>query len=122
MKDVQRPGSPSTIRRAIDRRGLAIFVAFLATAMLLSCYLLFHAWLRTRTTERGYQLSQLSAEHRALVRERERLQARAGELKSPQRIEELARLRLGMGPAAVDRVVVLVGGALRAGTELAEAR
>ena len=45
--------------------------------------------------------------------------ARAGEtqvtvLDDDQRIEELARSRLAMGPPAVDRVVVLVGGAVRA--------
>ena len=38
------------------------------------------------------------------------------------RCEELARIRLGMGPPSVDRVVVLVGGAVRAGAELAQAR
>jgi cell division protein FtsL len=75
--------------------------------------LLLHAWVRTAVTERGYTLSRLSAEYRELVRENEGLRIRAAELKSPQRIEELARTRLHMGPPAVDRVVVLVGGAVR---------
>ena len=122
MRNVPREGSSSTIRRAVDRRGLAVFSALVATLLPIACALLFHAFLRTLTTQRGYQLSQLAAEHRDLVRERERLQAKAGELKSPQRIAELARARLGMGPASVDRVVVLVGGAVRAGTQLAAAR
>ena len=72
-----------------------------------------HAWVRTCVTERGYALSRLSAEYRELWGEHERLQLRAAELKSPQRIEELARTRLNMGPPPVDRVVVLVGGAVR---------
>jgi cell division protein FtsL len=117
-----RVQSPSTIRRAVDRRGLVTFASFALAVAILAASLLFHTFLRTRTTERGYRLSQLSAEHRELVRERERLQARAAELKSPQRIEELARTRLGMGPAPSDRVVVLVGGAVRPGAQLAAAR
>ncbi len=119
---IRQAESPSTIRRNVDRRGLAIFGAFVLASAFITASLLFHAWLRTKTTERGYELSQLSAEHRELVRQHEALQIRAAELKSPQRIEELARARLGMGPASVDRVVVLVGGAVRSGAQIAAAR
>src|SRR2546430_8995199 len=84
--------------------------------------MLLHAWVRTRVTERGYALSRLSAEYRDLMREHERLQIAAAELKSPQRIEELARTRLNMGPPPVDRVVVLVGGAVRASVLTASRR
>ena len=109
-----RQPSPSTIRRDIERRGLRGFAAGTSACGLLALAMLTHAWVRTRVTERGYELSRLSAEYRALTREHEALQLRAAELRSPQRIEELARARLGMGPAAVDRVVVLVaGGAVR---------
>ena len=116
-------GTPSLIlRRAIDRRGLATFVAGTLACALIALSALFHAWVRTRVTEEGYRLSRLSAEHRELSREHERLQFHAAQLKSPQRIEELARARLGMGPPTVDRVVVLVGGALRAGTSMVSSR
>jgi cell division protein FtsL len=109
-----RQPSPSAIRRNVDRRGLRSFAAGTCACVLLALALLMHAWVRTRVTERGYELSRLSAEYRALTREHEALQIRAAELKSPQRIEELARARLGMGPPALERVVVLVaGGAVR---------
>ena len=115
--------TPSTIvRRAVDKRGLATFAAGTLACALIALAALFHAWVRTRVTQEGYQLSQLSDEHRKLSREHERLQFHAAQLKSPQRIEELARTRLGMGPPTVDRVVVLVGGALRAGTSMVSAR
>ena len=104
---MRRPGSGS-VRCNVERRGLRNFVT-----CTLCCALLLHAWVRTAVTERGYTLSRLSAEYRELVRENEGLRIRAAELKSPQRIEELARARLHMGPPAVDRVVVLVGGAVR---------
>ena len=114
MNDFRNRGeTPSMIRRAIDRRGLLTFAAAVLACALVASAALFHAWVRTRVTEEGYRLSRLSAEHRELVREHERLQLQAAQLRSPQRIEALARARLGMGPVAVDRVVVLVGGALR---------
>jgi len=47
-----------------------------------------------------------------LTREHESLQLKAAELRSPQRIEDLARTRLGMSAPSIDRVVVLVGGTI----------
>jgi cell division protein FtsL len=110
---VSRGASPSTIRRAVDKRGFLDFATATAACGLLAVAALGHAYLRTRVTEEGYRLSRLSAESRELSREHETLQIRAAELKSPSRIEELARTKLGMTPAPVDRVVVLVGDAVR---------
>ncbi|MGZ6126473.1 MAG: cell division protein FtsL [Myxococcales bacterium] len=103
----------SAVRRKIERRALRDFAACTVCCALLAAAMLLHAWVRTCVTERGYTLSRLSAEYRDLWREHERLQLQAAELKSPQRIEQLARDRLNMGPPPVDRVVVLVGGAVR---------
>jgi cell division protein FtsL len=108
-----RGASPSTIRRAVDKRGFLDFATATAACGLLAAAALGHAWLRTRVTEEGYRLSRLSAESRDLAREHETLQIRAAELKSPSRIEELARTKLGMAPPPVDRVVVLVGDSVR---------
>ena len=110
---MKREGTESSVRRSVERRGLRNFAAGIASCALIACALLLHAWVRTEVTERGYALSRLSAEYRELVRENEGLRIRAAELKSPQRIEELARTRLHMGPPPVDRVLVLVGGAVR---------
>ena len=101
-----------SIRRNVERRGLHNFACCTSACVLIACAMLLHAWVRTRVTERGYQLSRLSAEYRELTREHEALQIRAAELGSPQRIEELARSRLGMGPPPVERLVVVVGGAV----------
>ena len=108
-----RGQSSSAIRRSIDKRGLRNFVATVLACLLVAAAMLLHAWVRTRVTEQGYKLSRLSADYRDLTREHEALQIKAAEMKSPQRIEELARTRLSMGPPAIDRVVVLVGGAVR---------
>ena len=109
-----RKTNRSPVRKDLDRRGFATFAAATVSCALLASALLLHAWVRTAVTEEGYRLSRLSVEHRELTREHESLQIRAAELRSPQRIEELARVRLSMGPPAMDRVVVLVGGAVRA--------
>ena len=105
--------TPSAIRRNLDRRGLYTFAAATLSCALLAGAALSHAWVRTRVTEQGYALSRLSAEYRELSREHEALRLKAAELKSPQRIEELARTKLAMGPPSLDRVVVLVGGQMR---------
>ena len=105
---VARAGSPSLVRKAIDRRGLRQFAAGITACALLGAAALFHTWVRTQATEEGYRLSRLSAEHQQLLRERERLTLQAAQLKSPGRIEKLSRELLGMGPAPTERVVVLV--------------
>ena len=89
-----------------------IGAATLACALLAAAALL-HIWVRTRVTEQGYRLSRLSVERQHLVRDHERLQLAAARLGGAERIEELARQRLGMGPPPPERIIVLVHGALR---------
>jgi cell division protein FtsL len=91
--------------------------ATLACALLAAAALL-HIWVRTRVTEQGYRLSRLSSERQQLVRDHERLQLAAARLGGAERIEELARLRLGMGPPPPDRIIVLVQGALRSSASM----
>lgn len=91
--------------------------ATLACALLAAAALL-HIWVRTRVTEQGYRLSRLSSERQHLVRDHERLQLAAARLGGAERIEELARLRLGMGPPPPDRIIVLVHGALRSSASM----
>ncbi|HEX9572760.1 MAG TPA: cell division protein FtsL [Myxococcales bacterium] len=91
--------------------------ATLACALLAAAALL-QIWVRTRVTEQGYRLSRLSAERQQLVRDHERLQLAAARLGGAQRIEDLARARLGMGPPPADRIIVLVGGALRSSASM----
>jgi cell division protein FtsL len=106
----------------MKRRGLRQLAAATIACALLACAAMLQIWVRTRVTEQGYRLSRLTAERQKLQREHERLQLFAAQLESPQRIAELARSRLGMGPPAPDRVIVLVGGAVRGTGALVAAR
>jgi hypothetical protein len=104
---VARGASPSTIRRAVDRRGLAIFGAATAAALLLGAVMLFAIWARTRVTEAAYRLAAAAQEQQQLLRDREALLIKLSALRSPQRLQEIAR-RLGMSPAPAERTVVIV--------------
>jgi cell division protein FtsL len=120
IRDQRRsaPLAGAAVRRAVDRRSLRQLVAATLACALLAGAALLHIWVRTRVTEQGYRLSRLSNERQQLLRERERLQLAAGRLGGAQRIEDLARTRLGMGPPPADRVIVLVGGALRSSASM----
>ena len=104
---IARAENGSLIRRAIDRRGMAQLLAGTLACLLLASALLFYAWMRTRITQDGYQLSQLAQEHKKLLREREQLTFTLARLRNPARVEQLAREQLKMGPPSSDRVVVL---------------
>ena len=110
------------VRRGVHARGMRQLALALIACALVGSGALLQIWVRTRVTEQGYRLSRLSAERQQLVRQHERLQLAAARLGSAQRIEELARTRLGMGPPPPDRVIVLVGGALRSSATMVASR
>jgi cell division protein FtsL len=95
------------LKRSFEKRALRQFVAATLSCALVALAALFHIHVRTRVTEEGYRLSRLSAEHQRLAREQERLEFQVAQLESPQRLSDLSRARLDMGPPAEDRVVVV---------------
>jgi cell division protein FtsL len=120
---VRRQGRPpavpaGSVRRAVEKRSLRQLTCALVACALLTGGALLQIWVRTRVTEQGYRLSRLSGERQQLFRDHERLQLAAARLGSAQRIEDLARARLGMGPPPPDRIIVLVGGALRSSASM----
>ena len=106
---VARGATPSVIRRAIDRRGLAIFGAATVAALLLGGVSIFAIWARTRVTASGYALDKAVREHQALLREREALTVRVANLRSAGRLQGLAT-KLRMGPPTAGQTVVIVEG------------
>jgi cell division protein FtsL len=55
----------------------------------------------------GYKLSSLENESRDLMRENDRLKLELATLKSPTRLETIAREQLGMGPPPAGAVITL---------------
>ena len=108
----------ASVRRAVEKRSLRQLVCLLVACAFLTASALVQIWVRTRVTEQGYRLSRLSGERQQLLRDHERLQLAAARLGSAQRIEDLARSRLQMGPPPPDRIIVLVGGALRSSASM----
>jgi cell division protein FtsL len=55
-----------------------------------------HVWVRLQQIQTGYSLSKERREARSLTETQKRLRLEAAVLKQPQRIERIARTRLGM--------------------------
>ncbi len=58
----------------------------------------FHVTARLMVVDSAYKLSRLEQEERRLAQENDKLELERATLKSPARLEKLAREQLGMGP------------------------
>lgn len=67
-----------------------------------------HVSSRVMVVRTGYRLSELQQEQRTLARENDRLKLELATLKSPRRLEKLAREDLGMAAPAAHQVIPLV--------------
>lgn len=90
--------------RKVKGAGLSRTILELAPAALLAAALtavgLVHAASRVMVVRLGYELSAQENENRALMRDRDRLKVELATLKSPLRLERVAREQLSMGPPA----------------------
>lgn len=68
---------------------------------------LMHVTSRVMVVGVGYQLSKLELENRDLTRENDRLKLELATLKSPQRLEKVARDQLGMMPPPSGSVIAM---------------
>jgi cell division protein FtsL len=107
---VARAGTPSMIRRHIDRRGLLRFSALALACAVLAAAALVQIRVRTQVTHEAYALTRAASETRQLENQQRSLKAEVARLESPNRIEQLARERLGMGPAKAEQILILSGG------------
>ena len=73
-----------------------VTVTFIIVAALVVVALLFYVWSRVEVVKQGYALSALAAEIKDLNAAQEELKAQAAGLRSPERIEAIARNQLGM--------------------------
>lgn len=90
-----RPASPLECQRVggcSARTGLLAVI----TLALISGSALFFVWSRIQMVKEAYSISELTREIKGLTVEQERLKVEAAALRSPERIESIARTGLGM--------------------------
>ncbi|WNG34681.1 cell division protein FtsL [Archangium violaceum] len=96
-----------------------LFALFAAVGIL-------HVTSRVLVVDMGYRLSRAEAEERALIRENDRLKLELATLKSPARLEKLAREKLGMampsGPVVIALPPQLPGAKRNARAEARDSR
>ncbi|MBR9986505.1 MAG: cell division protein FtsL [Desulfosarcina sp.] len=68
---------------------------------------LFYAWCRVQCVNAGYGIDRENRRHQALLKERNTLRIELARLKSPERIETIARTRLGLVMPDVQQKVML---------------
>ncbi len=82
-------------RNKNKRKEIFIFKYLLLTALCLSI-VLFYVWERVKILEVGYKIKERGERKEKLIQEREILLLRAARLKSPQRLERIAREEIGL--------------------------
>jgi cell division protein FtsL len=80
-------------------------VAFLALALI--GVVLVHVWLRLQVVHMGYVLSSASKLQSRLEQENRELKIELATMTSPDRLESLARRRLGLKPPEKGQIIVL---------------
>lgn len=79
-------------------------------SVVLFCFalvVLLHVWLRLQVVNQGYALSATTKLGARLEQEHSELRVEYATLASPERVEALARRRLGLRPPEKDQVIVL---------------
>jgi len=86
-------------RRRVLRYGVVLFCFALV--------ILLNVWLRLQVVNQGYALSATTKLHDRLEQEQRELRVEHATLTSPERVEALARRRLGLRPPERGQVIVL---------------
>jgi len=67
--------------------------------------LIFCVWVRSQITHTGYKIQELSKREESLAQTQVKLIVKEGKLQSSERIDRVARARLGMAPMRPDQVL-----------------
>jgi cell division protein FtsL len=103
MTGAKRERSPRHQHRLNGRQ----FVCAALLGLLLVGVLLAHVWLRLQVVKTGYVLATASKLQARLEQENRELQIELATLTSPDRLESLARRRLGLVPPEKGQVIIL---------------
>ena len=75
--------------------------------LIVLCLSLLFVWTRIRVVQQGYELSRLNKETNELMGKKSRLESDIATLKSPQRLESIARDYFGMRLPKGDEIVLI---------------
>ena len=100
---MKKKGRKKKKRNLFVRKCLLLIVIFLSV-------ILFYVWERVERLEAGYKIREMVKRRNMLSEEKELLLSEAARLKSPQRIEKIAREELGLivpaGRKSIRRIAV----------------
>ncbi|MFO7715703.1 septum formation initiator family protein [Desulfosarcina sp.] len=89
-------GQDSTGNRKVRPPGKTMTSLWMVLMALFFVQALFYAWCRVQCVNVGYGIDRENQRHQALLKERNTLKIELARLKSPERIETIARTRLGL--------------------------
>lgn len=98
-------GQDVRVRRNL-RNMQFLYLAVVVSVLLLSAVMVF-LWCRMKVVGIGYEISKASVEKKALIDKNNRLRIELGKLKSPERIERVAKAELGLIYPASERIVTV---------------
>ncbi|HET7394027.1 MAG TPA: cell division protein FtsL [Candidatus Binatia bacterium] len=102
-----RPVKPKQPKRTPKRKGPQHLLVICALGFCLFILGLVHVWLRLQVVHMGYVLSTTTKLQGRLEQENRELQVELASLTSPDRLEAMARRRLGLMPPEKGQVIVL---------------
>ena len=103
MKDIDN----SRIRKSVDLEMSRDLCSWLLLGFIVLGSFLFLAWQHVRIRETGYRIEQVRSETEEIKQENSLLSVQRASLRSPQRIDTIARANLGMTmPSQGQRIVL----------------
>lgn len=95
-------------RRVSEKKGSnGLVTAVLLSLTILIAAFLFYTWSRVEVVKIGYEIFKANSEMRRLDQENKELILEIATLKSPKRIERIAREELKLLPPKDDQIVIL---------------
>ena len=105
---LQRAGAPkASAGGRVSRKPRRHNVGVVLLAFFLVGVALAHVWLRLQVVQMGYELSTASKLQGQLEQEQRELKVELATLMSPDRLEAMARKRLGLAPPEKGQVIIL---------------
>lgn len=104
-KTARQKRIPSGRSHRADRRQRVFVMGIFALALI--GVVLIHVWLRLQVVQMGYVFSTINKLQGRLEQENRELKIELATLTSPERLEALARKRLGLVPPEKGQVIVL---------------